>query len=76
MVDLLTLTCTPPAALEKNSSVAILPAQFVFFLEMANVAEKARFHLERSVPQLREFEEKEIFSKVRTSFTYHPRPVH
>ncbi|EON98463.1 putative u3 small nucleolar rna-associated protein 6 protein [Phaeoacremonium minimum UCRPA7] len=30
---------------------------------MANVAEKARFYLERSVPQLREFEEKEIFSK-------------
>lgn len=30
---------------------------------MANVAEKARFHLERAVPQLREFEEKEIFSK-------------
>lgn len=32
---------------------------------MSNVAEKARFHLERAVPQLREFEEKEIFSKVR-----------
>lgn len=31
---------------------------------MSNVAEKARFHLERAVPQLREFEEKEIFSKV------------
>ncbi|POS69566.1 hypothetical protein DHEL01_v212040 [Diaporthe helianthi] len=30
---------------------------------MANVAEKARFHLERAVPQLREFEEKEIFTK-------------
>ncbi|CAN8105367.1 unnamed protein product [Discula destructiva] len=30
---------------------------------MANVAEKARFHLERAVPQLREFEEKEIFFK-------------
>lgn len=34
---------------------------------MSNVAEKARFHLERAVPQLREFEEKEIFSKVRAS---------
>lgn len=33
---------------------------------MANVADKARFHLERAVPQLREFEEKEIFSKVST----------
>lgn len=31
---------------------------------MAGVAEKARFYLERAVPQLREFEEKEIFSKV------------
>lgn len=31
---------------------------------MAGVADKARFHLERAVPQLREFEEKEIFSKV------------
>lgn len=33
-------------------------------ITMSNVAEKARFHLERAVPQLREFEEKEIFSKV------------
>ncbi|EGX96368.1 rRNA processing protein Utp6 [Cordyceps militaris CM01] len=31
---------------------------------MAGVAEKARFFLERSVPQLREWGEKEIFSKV------------
>ncbi|KAF4980895.1 hypothetical protein FZEAL_3180 [Fusarium zealandicum] len=30
---------------------------------MAGVAEKARFYLERAVPQLREWEEKEIFSK-------------
>ncbi|OAA56062.1 rRNA processing protein Utp6 [Cordyceps fumosorosea ARSEF 2679] len=30
---------------------------------MAGVAEKARFYLERSVPQLREWEEREIFSK-------------
>ncbi|KAJ4163723.1 hypothetical protein LMH87_005431 [Akanthomyces muscarius] len=30
---------------------------------MAGVAEKARFYLERSVPQLREWEEKEIFTK-------------
>ena len=29
---------------------------------MAGVAEKARFYLERAVPQLREFEEKSIFS--------------
>lgn len=32
---------------------------------MAGVADKARFYLERAVPQLREFEEKEIFTKVR-----------
>lgn len=32
---------------------------------MAGVADKARFYLERSVPQLREWEQKEIFSKVR-----------
>lgn len=31
---------------------------------MPGVAEKARFYLERSVPQLREWEEKEIFTKV------------
>ena len=31
---------------------------------MAGVAEKARFYLERAVPQLREWEDKEIFSKV------------
>ncbi|KAH7361807.1 U3 small nucleolar RNA-associated protein 6-domain-containing protein [Plectosphaerella cucumerina] len=30
---------------------------------MAGVAEKARFYLERSVPQLREWEQKEIFTK-------------
>ncbi|ODA75930.1 hypothetical protein RJ55_08571 [Drechmeria coniospora] len=30
---------------------------------MAGVTDKARFYLERSVPQLREWEEKEIFSK-------------
>ncbi|KAF4966285.1 hypothetical protein FSARC_6018 [Fusarium sarcochroum] len=30
---------------------------------MAGVADKARFYLERAVPQLREWEEKEIFSK-------------
>lgn len=31
---------------------------------MAGVADKARFYLERAVPQLREWEDKEIFSKV------------
>lgn len=31
---------------------------------MSGVAEKARFYLERSVPQLREWEDKELFSKV------------
>ncbi|OIW26725.1 hypothetical protein CONLIGDRAFT_634959 [Coniochaeta ligniaria NRRL 30616] len=38
---------------------------------MAAVADKARFHLERAVPQLREFEEKEIFTKdeIRTLVT-------
>ncbi|KAL0465309.1 U3 small nucleolar RNA-associated protein 6 domain-containing protein [Neurospora intermedia] len=30
---------------------------------MGSVAEKARFYLERAAPQLREFEEKEIFNK-------------
>ncbi|PHH88999.1 hypothetical protein CDD83_6776 [Cordyceps sp. RAO-2017] len=30
---------------------------------MAGVAEKARYYLERSVPQLREWEEKQVFSK-------------
>lgn len=34
---------------------------------MSGVAEKARFYLERSVPQLREWEEKELFTKVRAS---------
>lgn len=32
--------------------------------KMAGVAEKARFYVERAVPQLREWEEKEIFTKV------------
>lgn len=34
---------------------------------MGSVAEKARFYLERAAPQLREFEEKEIFNKVSPS---------
>jgi hypothetical protein len=33
---------------------------------MAAIADKARFYLERAVPQLREFEEKEIFTKAST----------
>lgn len=33
--------------------------------KMSGVAEKARFYLERSVPQLREWEEKGLFSQVR-----------
>lgn len=37
---------------------------------MGSVAEKARFYLERAAPQLREFEEKEIFNKV--SLSIHP----
>ncbi len=32
---------------------------------MAGVSDKARFYLERAAPELRVFEEKEIFSKVR-----------
>jgi len=31
---------------------------------MAWVADKARFYLERAAPELREWEEKEIFTKV------------
>lgn len=31
---------------------------------MAGVSDKARFYLERAAPELREFEEKEIFTKV------------
>lgn len=41
---------------------------------MAGVADKARFYLERSVPQLREWEQKEIFTKVRPSATYYLKP--
>lgn len=32
---------------------------------MAGASDKARFYLERAVPQLQEFEQKKIFSKVR-----------
>lgn len=44
---------------------------------MSGVAEKARFYLERSVPQLREWEEKELFTKVRLATLPLParRPV-
>jgi U3 small nucleolar RNA-associated protein 6 len=31
---------------------------------MAGVSDKARFYLEKSVPELKEYEEKKIFSKV------------
>lgn len=40
-------------------------------VKMSNVAEKARFYMERAVPQLREFEAKEIFSKVKTTQDHH-----
>jgi hypothetical protein len=43
---------------------------------MAGVAEKAKFFLERSVPQLREWEEKELFSKVRTHDRAFASPCH
>lgn len=38
---------------------------------MAGASDKARFYLEQSVPELREWERREIFSKVSvpTSFT-------
>jgi hypothetical protein len=32
---------------------------------MAGASDKARFYLERAVPQLQEFEQKKIFTKVR-----------
>ncbi|PSR75011.1 U3 small nucleolar RNA-associated protein 6-domain-containing protein [Coniella lustricola] len=43
---------------------------------MSNVADKARFHLERAVPQLREFEEKEIFSKEEIRTIVSKRTAH
>lgn len=45
--------------------------------KMAGVAEKARFYLERAVPQLQDFEEKEIFSKVHLTpnSKHHPLPL-
>lgn len=33
-------------------------------LAMAGAGDKARFYLERAVPQLQEFEQKKIFTKV------------
>lgn len=38
---------------------------------MARVDDKARYYLERAVPQLREFEAKEIFSKVGSRLDKH-----
>jgi hypothetical protein len=39
---------------------------------MSIASEKARFYLEKSVPELKEFEEKKIFSKVTNS---NPEPA-
>lgn len=36
---------------------------------MAGASDKVRFYMEQAVPQLREFEEKKIFTKVRTPRT-------
>jgi hypothetical protein len=36
---------------------------------MSGVSDKARFYLEQAIPQLREFEEKKIFSPVRPTFS-------
>lgn len=41
---------------------------------MAGVSDKARFYLERAAPQLREFEEKEIFNKVSSLANPPPTP--
>jgi hypothetical protein len=47
------------------------------YSKMAGVADKARFYLERAAPQLREFEEKQIFSKARPSLSPpNSRPSH
>jgi hypothetical protein len=37
---------------------------------MAGASDKARFYMEQAVPQLREFEDKKIFSKVRRTTTF------
>jgi len=35
---------------------------------MSGASDKARFYLEQAIPQLQEFEQKKIFTKVRGSF--------
>jgi hypothetical protein len=35
---------------------------------MSSASDKARFYLEQAIPQLQEFEQKKIFTKVRRSF--------
>lgn len=37
---------------------------------MAGAADKARFYLEQSVPELRELERKELFSRVSSSRSF------
>lgn len=36
---------------------------------MSGASDKARFYLEQAVPQLQEFEQKKIFTKVRDRIT-------
>lgn len=55
----------PPQTLFGHTQQQLQFLQGEAVLNMAGVADKARFFLERSVPQLREWEEKSIFSKVR-----------
>jgi hypothetical protein len=39
---------------------------------MAGASDKARFYLEQFVPELKEYEKKEIFTKVAALFTERP----
>jgi hypothetical protein len=42
-----------------------LHCNFDITTAMAGASDKARFYLEQAVPQLQEFEQKKIFTKVR-----------
>jgi hypothetical protein len=38
---------------------------------MSGASDKARFYLEQAIPQLQEFEQKKIFSKVRVIYSFY-----
>jgi hypothetical protein len=59
----------------EGNSEAVDKETFPTSTEMAGASDKARFYLEQAVPQLHEFEQKKIFTKVRSTAPHATLPA-